>query len=269
MKNIIIATSDLHIGHTTIDDVLEMTREIDELVCREGLRVLALLVLGDIGESLKDIDQALDVMGGLSTMKVCVPGNHDLFDTERMGSSLRRYREHIPALADRNGYVWGVSGSPIIIDDTAIITTSAWPRPETRIRLLDLDPREVQAARGELPDGRWITEDLRDDVLSDEQLHLFMQALSAVPQDTRKVIIGTHYPVFSEQNRKPVNAYTPWFLSPRFGDALRIWRDTRPEVVVEVISGHLHEQADVVLDGFRLRVIDSGYGRPGYVIVEV
>jgi predicted phosphohydrolase len=202
VKNIIIATSDLHVGHTNIDDVIGMTRAIEELVCREGLRVLALLVLGDIGESLKDIEMTLAVMGDLATVRVYVPGNHDLYDTERMGSSLCRYREHLPTLAARHGYAWGIQDRPIIIDDTAIITTSAWPRPETRIRQIDLDPREVQAARDELPDGRWITRDLRDDVLSDEQLRLFRQALAAVPKHVHRVIVATHYPIMIEQLRR-------------------------------------------------------------------
>lgn len=269
MKNIIIATSDLHIGHTTIDDVLEMTREIEELVCHEGLRGLALLVLGDIGESLKDIEMTLAVLGDLAPVKVFVPGNHDLFDTERMGSSLHRYREHLPSLATRHGYVWGIQDRPIIIDDIAIVTTTAWPRSETIIGLADLDPREVQAARDELPDGRWITRDLRDDAVSDEQLHLFMQALAAVPRDVRKAIVATHYPVLLEQNSKPVSAYTPWFISPRFGNSLLQWKNERPNIVVEVVSGHLHEHVDVTTDGVRARVIDSGYRRPGYVVVEV
>lgn len=269
MKNIIIATSDLHAGHTNIDDVVEMAREIDELVRREGFRILALLVLGDAGESLRDIEMALAALGDLADVRVYVPGNHDLYDSEKMGSSLRRYQEHLPALAARHGYAWGISDRPIIIEDTAIVTTTAWPRPETRIEQVDLDPREVQAVRGELPDGRWITRDLRDDALSDEQLRLFRQALVAVPKHVHRVIVATHYPVLHEQNSKPVNAFMPWFLSPRFGDNLLQWKKERPNIVVEVVSGHLHEHVDGTTDGVRARVIDSGYRRPGYLVVEV
>lgn len=269
MKNVVIATADLHVGHTAIEDVVEMAREIDELVHREGLRVLALLVLGDAGESLRDIEMTLVALGDLAAVRVYVPGNHDLFDTERMGSSLRRYRDLLPALAERNGYAWGVREKPFLVGDIVIVTTTAWPRPETIIAEVDLDRGDVLAAREDLPDARWITRDLRHDVVSNEQLHLFMQALSAVPRDVRKAIVATHYPVLLQQNSKPVSAYTPWFISPRFGDNLLQWKNERPNIVVEVVSGHLHEHVDVMTHGVRARVIDSGYRRPGYVVVEV
>lgn len=269
MKNVVIATADLHVGHTAIEDVVEMSREIEERVRREGLRVLALLVLGDVGESLRDIEMTLATLGDLAPVKVYVPGNHDLYDTERMGSSLRRYEELLPALTERCGYAWGISDEPLVVDDIAIVTTAAWPRPETIIGLVDLDRRDVLAAREDLPDAGWITSDLHDGKLSDEQLDLFTKALCAVPQDTRKIIIATHYPVLHEQNGKPVNAFTPWFLSLRFGKSLLRWKKDRPHMAIDVVSGHLHEQVDVTIDGVRTRVIDSGYRRPGYVIVEL
>lgn len=90
-----------------------------------------------------------------------------------------------------------------------------------------------------------------------------------MPKDARTVIVGTHYPIMIEQLWREVDAYTPRFLSPRFGDALSALRETLPDVVVEVISGHLHAHADVVFYGLRLRVIDSGYRRPGYTVIEV
>lgn len=269
MKNIVITTSDLHIGHTSIEDVVKMVREIAERVRREDLQVLALLVLGDIGESLMGIEQGLEALSSLSPVRICVPGNHDLYDSERLGSSRRRYQDLLPALGARHGYAWGIQDRPIIIDDTAIVTTTAWPRPERRIGQVDLDHKDVQAARDDLPDARWITQDLRGEQLSDEQLVLFRRALSAVPESVHRIIVGTHYPVLLGQNRRPVNAYTPWFLSPRFGDALGTWRETRPEAAVEVLSGHLHEHVDVMVDGVRARIIGSGYGQPGYTVVEV
>jgi predicted phosphohydrolase len=268
-KTVIIATSDIHVGQTEIEDVVEMTLEIKKVVEEEELHVLALLVLGDLGESMKDIEKTLLALRVLAPVRVYVPGNHDLFDMERMGSSRRRYDELLPALAKRCEYVWGVSAQPLLLGDVAVVTTTAWPRPETSIAEVDLDPKQVMDAREELPDCKWITRDLRYDVVSNEQLQIFLQALAAVPKDDRKVIVATHYPIMIEQLQRDVDAYTPWFLSPRFGDALRTWSEARPELVVEVISGHLHEQADVVVNGLRLRVIDSGYRRPSYAVVEV
>lgn len=247
-----------------------MVEEIEMKVRHEDLQVLVLLVLGDVGESLAAIETSLEILHDLASVKVYVPGNHDLYDTERLRSSLRRYQDLLPALAERNGYVWGVRERPLIVDDVAIATTSAWPLPETRIGEVDLDMREVREAKCDLPDARWITSDLRDDAISDEQLVIFKRSLAAIPNNARKIIVATHYPIMIEQLRREVTAYTPWFISPRFGNALHRWRESRSgTTVVEVISGHLHEHADVVIDGTRARVIDSGYRRPGHVVVEI
>lgn len=157
-KKVLIATSDLHLGHTEIEDIVAMVQEIKTVIEKEELSILALLLLGDIGESLKDIEMTLLALHDLAPVRVCVPGNHDVFDTERMGSSLHRYQALLPAVAVRHGYVWGIQDRPIIIDDTAIVTTTAWPRPETVIGRVELDQRDVRAARENLPDERWITQ---------------------------------------------------------------------------------------------------------------
>lgn len=152
-RRAVIATSDLHVGHTEIKDITAIVQEIKTMIDKEELCVLALLVLGDVGESMKDIEKTLLVLRDLAPVRVFLPGNHDLFDTEMIGSSLLRYEELLPALAERCGYAWGVSAQPLLLGDVAVVTTTAWPRTERLIGQVDLDHKDVQAAREDLPDG--------------------------------------------------------------------------------------------------------------------
>jgi len=84
-KTVIIATSDLHVGHTPIEDIIAMVQEIKQVIEKQVLEVSTLLVLGDVGESLAAIETVLGTLHDLAPVRIFLPRNHDLFDTEMIG----------------------------------------------------------------------------------------------------------------------------------------------------------------------------------------
>jgi len=281
-NRVLVATSDLHVGKTTLEQVLAMRAEIETGVARDGLIVEALLVLGDIGESLRDIELCLGALSGLAPVQAVVVGNHDLFDTERLGSSLTRYGNILPQRIAALGWIWG-EGAPIIVpgSSTAIVMTPAWRDP-SRLptgELVRLKDRTALLA--ELPDGKWITPDLRDDALADEQLKRFNNALGQVNPTCDHLVIASHFPMFQELVRSdgPVTAADLFFYSPRFGEGLLNYlsqMNNRPGKITAV-SGHLHAPANFNISGplngnptaitLQALSIDSKYGQPGYTIL--
>jgi metallophosphoesterase superfamily enzyme len=270
-RRVIVATSDLHADITNPVAIQAMRDEIQQRCAREGLDVAALLVLGDVGESLKGIEECLGILRELAPVRLFIPGNHDLFDTERIGSSVTRYEEILPRVVTEQGFSWGIGERPTMIDDvTAIVTTTAWPQPELTIGDVHLEAVAVREAHHYLPDDYWITKDLRHRALSDAQHALFEKALAAVPPDATRLIVGTHYPLFCEQLEKTdAHPSMAWYVSPRFGVTLRAFHERRPDVSLEVVSGHLHRAVRVDARGIPARVILSGYRAPGCVLIPV
>jgi hypothetical protein len=127
-----------------------------------------------------------------------------------------------------------------------------------------------EAHRSYLPDGHWITKDLDHRRMSDAQLALFQKALAGVPASAHRLIVGTHYPIFCEQlEATHAHPSIAWYVSPRFGVALQAFRASRPDLAVEVISGHQHRHVHVMSNGVPARGIQSGYRAPGCVLISV
>src|SRR6266581_3428673 len=91
------AVSDLHVNY-------DRNRELVELIC-PGHPDDWLLVAGDVGEAISDIEQALAMLRDRFARVVWVPGNHELWTLRRDGTPLRgaaRY-EQLIAMCRRLG----------------------------------------------------------------------------------------------------------------------------------------------------------------------
>jgi len=283
-NRVLVATSDLHVGKTSLGQVVGMRAEIEARAVREGFFVEALLVLGDIGESLSDIELCLGALSGLAPVQAVIVGNHDLFDTERLGSSLTRYREILPRRIANLGWTWGEDARIVIPgSSTAIVMTTAWRDP-SRLPTGELvDRKERNALLAELPDGKWVTPDVRDHELADKQLKRFTTALGRVCPTCEHLVIASHFPMFQELVRPDdsVTAADLFFYSPRFGENLvsNLSQAHNRLSKITAISGHIHAPANLILRRplntssaaitIQAHSIDSKYGQPGYVIVPV
>ena len=222
------------------------------------------------------IRSGLDALHPLAPLRVFIPGNHDLFDSERMGSSLRRYRDHLPALVTEAGWEWGDSRVHLIGGvQTRIVCTPAWRCP-TRLPSGERIPRALRDDLfRELPDAKWLT-GIDDEDLQAEQLRRFRANLADARHASHLVVVS-HYPVFAEQiglsSDQEASAVDMFHFSPQFGAALveALARYPRPPRAT-VVSGHTHSGrcATIHREAIALETltVDSGYGRPGYCVVE-
>src|ERR1043166_2655937 len=135
---------------------MDMRRKIERFAIARHWNFKACLLLGDIGESLVDIKTGLESMAGLAPLQAAIAGNHDLYDAEHIGSSVRRYKTTLPALFRENGWAWGEEGAPILIPGlypgVAIVMTPGW-RDTSRLSGRNIPRSERNALFGELPDA--------------------------------------------------------------------------------------------------------------------
>jgi 3',5'-cyclic AMP phosphodiesterase CpdA len=113
----LLAISDLHVGHA------ENRRFVERLAPSE--KGDWLIVAGDVGDSLQDVEWALGLLAGRFERVIWTPGNHELLspreaDHEPRGEA--RYR-HLVELCRRHGItspedaypVWEGPGGPVVV----------------------------------------------------------------------------------------------------------------------------------------------------------
>jgi hypothetical protein len=234
---------------------------------RAGLRSLAahpddwLIVAGDLCEGLERFAETLDWLGRRFGRVIWVPGNHELWLTDRgpgPRSSVAKY-DALVAIARRLGVV-----TP---EDEFIV----WPPTRDVIvplcTLYDYSFRPDDVARADVV--AWAAE-LRN-VAADE--HLINPApftamddwcaqrcagtedrlARELPPDARTILVG-HYPLRQDLVRVPrIPRFTPWCGTRRTEDWHRRYR------AVVAVSGHLHVRRTDWRDDTRFEEVSLGY----------
>src|SRR5262249_4190623 len=130
-----------------------------------------LILAGDIGAG-GHFEEAIALFDDLACRKALVPGNHDIWVTDRdpRGDSLQVYREHIPKICGAHGFHY-LDQMPLIIPDTDLAIVGSinwydysWSIDQLRNRIHDWEER-LQAkvfSRGKHNDARFIRWELDD-----------------------------------------------------------------------------------------------------------
>lgn len=191
----IAVTADLHWGHKTGGEpTLALVRHLHENP--PDVLVLA----GDIGTG-PNFEECLRLFDGLDCRKALVPGNHDLWIAD--GDSYAHYREVLPAVAARHGFVYLDTQGPLRLDDTVSLVGSinwydgSWIEPMV---IEDVLPdweryvREKRFVRGRHNDGVFVRLGRSDADFVGELVESFERQLSAVT--TSHAIVVAHHPPF-------------------------------------------------------------------------
>ncbi len=234
---------------------------------REALRALPahpedwLIVAGDLCEDAKLFAEALAWLACRFARVVWVPGNHELWLTDRdaaVHGSVRKYAALVD-IARRLGVVTPEDAFPV------------WPPTGEVIvplcTLYDYSFRPDEVALGDVV--RWAAE--LSNVAADEDLIdpaplagmaewcAFRCALTEarlareLPQGARTVLVG-HYPLREDLVRIPrIPRFTPWCGTRRTA----LWH-VRYRAVAAV-SGHLHVRRTDWRDGTRFEEVSFGY----------
>lgn len=245
------ATSDLHVG-------FEANRRLLEDLPDHGDDWL--LLAGDTGDTLAQLQLVLDVVTRRFARVIWTPGNHDLW-TPRQWPDERRGVAHYERLVDACRaagvstpedpfVVWPHTGhviAPIFtLYDYSFAPHGLTPEQavawaaETKVQCADellLSPAPY-ATRGAWCDARVTATEAR---------------LSAVSTSSRLILMG-HFPLRPDLAVLPrVPRFTIWCGTTRTAD----WHTRFPVDVV--VSGHLHMRSTRWRDGVRFEEVSLGY----------
>jgi predicted phosphodiesterase len=219
-----------------------------------------LIVAGDLCEGLDLFSEALGWLARRFARVIWVPGNHELWLTERDGarSSVAKYAALVDAarrlgvLTPEDPFVaWPPTGDIIVPlctlydysfrpDDVALADVVAWAA-ELRNVGADEDLIDAVPFSGI---AEWCA--LR---CAETEARLARE----LPQDARSILVG-HYPLRQDLVRIPrIPRYTPWCGTRRTEDWHRRYR------AVVAVSGHLHVRRTDWRDGTRFEEVSLGY----------
>jgi predicted phosphodiesterase len=253
-----------------------------ELVAAEAERIReakpdALIIAGDLGHGLDNINACLDAFAGFDVPIGVTWGNHDIWRDKRSGhSSMELWSELLPEALKRVGMV-DLEREVMRVGDVGIAGSIAW----YDYSAIDPDfkmPRNALVAMKPLvhADAYWIDWHLNDPTFAGLVGEDFNSRLAGLAQDDslRAIVVVTHVLLLEEQMlRKPGDR--AWGVGNAFFGNLTLGEGVLalPKVRA-VISGHTHvgREATVERKGMPpivTHVVPSDYGRPAHVIVAV
>lgn len=256
MGGTVWAISDLHVGHKDNRDVLESLRPVSEHDW--------LLVVGDVADRAEDLEWALTVLTDRFRRVVWVPGNHELWTSQRGAAAglrgLARY-EHLVELCRRLGVltpedpypVWSGEGGPVTVAPLFLLYDYTF-RPEgttTKDEALDYARSTGVVCSDEFllhPDPypgceAWCRERVSQTV----------GRLAAL--DTPTVLVN-HFPLVREPTRVLRHPeFAQWCGTELTADWHVRFR------AVAAVYGHLHIPRTTHYDGVRFEEVSLGYPR--------
>ena len=251
------AVSDLHVNH-------DRNLKLLELIC-PGHPDDWLLVAGDVGEAISDIEQALAMLCDRFARVVWVPGNHELWTVRRDRTALRgtaRYQQLIAmcrrlgVLTPEDSYpVWDGPGGPARVAPLFLLYDYSFlpPHATTSAGALAAARDAGVVCTDEFllsPDPyRSLAEWCADRVAATEQR--LTEHDDGVP-----LVLVNHWPLIREPTRALRHQeFALWCGTTRTAD----WH-TRFDVAA-VVYGHLHIPRTTWHDGVRFEEVSYGYPR--------
>ena len=260
----LLATSDLHVGHRDNRTIIERLYPADDGDW--------LIVAGDVGEHLEDIEWALGLRGppvGLLAQRfalvIWVPGNHELWTSRKDPDPLRgvaRY-EHLVALCRRLGVHtpedeyprWQGPGGPALVVPMFLLYDYTFRPPGTHTKQESL---EYARGTGVVCNDEFLLDP--DPYPSrDEWCRARVASTSrrlAACDPGLPLVLVNHWPLSREPTRVlRYPEFAQWCGTELTGD----WH-TRFRAAVSVY-GHLHIPRTTWQDGVRFEEVSLGYPR--------
>jgi 3',5'-cyclic AMP phosphodiesterase CpdA len=252
----VVAVADIHVEAT------ENRRFVERL--RPGHDRDWLIVCGDVGEVMSDIEWALAALASRFEKVIWVPGNHELWTTPSDPVQLRgdaRYRclvrccQDLGVVTPEDPYpVWRGPGGPVVVAPLFILydySFGANVAPTKRGSLARAHEAGVVCSDEIVlhPDPYESREDW-----CRERLELTEERLTAMAAEGLPSVLVNHFPLLAE--------LTAPLLRPEFAQwcgtvATADWH-TRFRAAA-VVYGHLHIPRSTVHDGVRFEEVSLGY----------
>jgi predicted phosphohydrolase len=258
-------TADLHLPITSSTAIAELAREV------EAFAPDVLVVAGDVGESLANIEKCLSLVKQFVPCPVWVlPGNHDLW--ARDASSRRLWEELLPQTVEQADCHW-LEGKAFVLHGVAVAGTIAWYDYSA------VDPHIRESARTFAEnkcyynmDANYINWEWSDPQFAELVAVPFLAALDRLEADpaVRQTVVVTHVPLLECQMCRDSGNPDWAFSNAYFGNLTLGAKVLQRKKVTHVISGHTHVERKGQVqteDGRRIeaQVIASHYGQPAWV----
>lgn len=274
-------TSDIHA------DVTAENRRLLAFLAQEVRRLApeVFAIAGDVANDIAGLSSALSVFRDLESVKLFVPGNHDVWveskNAVRRGrDSWHKYLVEIPAACRAHGFHC-LAGTPLVVGRVGFVGSIGWYDYSLRDHRLDGDLRTADYDRGEFldtdsraslwSDSRYAVW-LRNAEASDWRLRrrtlsttdVFARVLSLLEQDllriseAKSLVCVLHTTPFQEcvERRDTPDPFDAYAGSDALGKLLVSLATEKP---TRCICGHLHSPLDITVQGVRVLRRPVGY----------
>jgi predicted phosphodiesterase len=259
-------TSDLHLPITKNEPLVQLAQEI------LAFGPDALVLAGDLGESLTDVQRCLALFKQHISVPIWVlAGNHDVWARPPYDSR-RLWLEKVPEAVRQAGCQY-LEGEAFVLHGVAVAGTIAWydysgADPSIQASALQYAQEKMNFNADALRiDWEWSDPEFAE--LVGTPFLALLDHLEADPA-VRHIVVVTHMPLLEEQmHRMPGNR--DWgFSNAYFGNLTLGEKVLRRPKVSHIISGHTHfgKQSQVTRpDGppVDVRVVASDYERPAWM----
>lgn len=257
-------TADLHWGHGGRGDAA--TRELARAVAELAPDVFA--IAGDVGQEAH-FRTCLALFAALECVRLVVPGNHDLWTTSPVVSSLEVYERRLPRAAAGEGFQY-LDLQPYLAPGgrEAIVGSINWydysfADPDVEVEVPNA--RDLYAAklfpRGRHNDGQFVHLGMTDAGFCERLVERFREQVAALPSSVERLTVIQHHPPVRELFYP--SALTT--LDQRFWLAYTGNRRMEEAVLAEprvrtVLCGHTHAFQEVWVGERRCLNIGGDYG---------
>jgi len=253
----LFAVSDLHVGHPENRRIVERLRSESDADW--------LIVCGDVGDTLADIEWALSLLAERFATVIWVPGNHDLWTLPEDRTGLRgerRYRYLVEAcrrvgvITPEDPYpVWDGRGGPVTIAPLFLLYDYSFG--------LNIAPTKEAAlarahAAGVVCGDEFL---LHPDPYPSREAWCHARVgeterrLAACAREVPTILVN-HFPLLEEPTRVLWHPeFAQWCGTSLTADWHRRFRSTA------VVYGHLHIPRTTWHDGVRFEEVSLGYPR--------
>ncbi len=206
----------------------------------------AVVVAGNLGESVDQFSGALLLFEKLHCAKAAVLGNRDIWHRIGDFSSERLWAEILPATLENAGFTY-LEKQNLVIGQVGICGTIAWYDYSSRDPVLRYTVDQYQELKGLVNfDAQYIDWARRDQAFAADLQGNFGVRLDELERDRsiNHIIVVTHIPVFGD-----AITHSPTDLQWNFGAAysfnLTLGRVIVPHAKVRhVVSGHVRSSGD-------------------------
>ncbi len=254
----LLAVSDLHVG-------FELNKPLVTDLLVPGTPDDWLIVAGDVGEFVADIEWTLGLLAGRFAKVIWVPGNHELWTHRKDTISLRgaqRYA-YLVDLCRRLGVVtpedpypvWEGPGGPVVIAPLFLLYDYTF-RPEGTTNKAEALAKAYSAGVVATDEALLLPDPYQSiDAWCDARLALTERRLAELREGTATVLVN-HFPLVREPTRVlRYPEFAQWCGTERTAD----W-PVRFNASV-VVYGHLHIPRTIWHDGVRHEEVSLGYPR--------